>query len=121
MQGLFRVTTSAIDLHGTQIPAGAVLNIRYAAANRDPRQFECPEKLDLDRKRHGSHMSFGSGIHHCVGATLARSELTYGFRALLERLDNIRLAPGKNDLRHSPNFMLRGLESLHIEFEAAGK
>ena len=121
VQGLFRVTKSAIDLHGTQIPAGAVLNIRYAAANRDPRQFECPEKLDLDRKGHGSHMSFGSGIHHCVGATLARSELTYGFRALLERLDNIRLAPGKNDLRHSPNFMLRGLESLHIEFEAAGK
>lgn len=121
VQGLFRVTTQAIDLHGTPIPAGAVLNIRYAAANRDPRQFECPETLDLDRKGHGSHMSFGSGIHHCVGATLARSELTYGFRALLDRLDNIRLEPGKNDLRHSPNFMLRGLESLHIEFEPSGK
>lgn len=118
VQGLFRVTRKAVELHGVEIPAGSVLNIRYAAANRDPRQFECPEKLDLDRKSPGSHMSFGSGIHHCPGASLARSELTYGFRALLERLDNIRLAPGKNDFQQAQSFMLRGLRSLHIEFDA---
>lgn len=119
VQGLFRVTRKAVDLHGVAIPAGAVLNIRYAAANRDPRQFECPDALDLDRKSPGSHMSFGSGIHHCPGASLARAELTYGFRALLDRLDNIRLAPGKNDFQQAQSFMLRGLRALHIEYEAS--
>lgn len=117
VQGLFRVARRDVDLHGVAIPAGAVLNIRYAAANRDPRQFDCPEALDLDRKSPGSHMSFGSGIHHCPGASLARSELTYSFRALLDRLDNIRLAPGKNDFEHTQSFMLRGLNALHIEFD----
>jgi cytochrome P450 len=46
--------------------------VRFAAANRDERMFECPEKLDLDRPKAGAHMGFGSGTHHCLGAPLAR-------------------------------------------------
>lgn len=117
VQGLFRLVKKDVELHGIAIPEGSVLNLRFGAANRDPRHFECPEKLDLERRNAGSHMAFGSGIHHCLGAPLARRELYWGFRALLDRLDNIRLAPARNTFRHLPNFMMRALEELYIEFD----
>jgi cytochrome P450 len=117
VQGLFRVTTKDVELHGVAIPAGKVLNVRFGGANRDPRHFPCPERLDLERANAGSHLAFGSGVHHCLGAPLARRELYWGFTALLARVDNIRLAPGRNDLKHQPNFMLRALRELHIEYD----
>jgi cytochrome P450 len=98
-----------------------MLNIRYAAANRDEREFECPEKLDLDRDKPGRHLAFGSGIHHCLGAPLARRELYWAFKALVDRIDELRFAPDKNDFRVQPNFSLRALRELHIEFRASGK
>ena len=63
-----------------------------------------------------SHLGFGSGVHHCLGAPLARRELWWGFTAFLDRIEEFRLAPGKNQLRHVPNFYLRCLKELHIEF-----
>ncbi len=96
-----------------------MLNVRYAAANRDSEEFECPEKLDLDRHKPGRHLAFGSGIHHCLGAPLARRELYWSFKALVDRMDEIWFAPGKNDFRQVPNFALRALAELHIEFKAS--
>jgi len=116
VQGLFRTAAKDVELHGVHIPKGAMLNIRYAAGNRDERQFENPDKLDLERKNSGSHVGFGSGIHHCLGAPLARRELYWGFRALIDRVDDMWFAEGKNNLRHAPNFCLRALKELHIEF-----
>ncbi|MEN3975268.1 cytochrome P450 [Emcibacter sp. SYSU 3D8] len=116
VQGLFRIATKEKRIGDTVVPADSILNIRYASANRDDRHFECPEKLDLDRKNAGSHLAFGSGVHHCLGAPLARRELWWGFKALIERIDDMRFAPGRNDFRHAPNFMLRALKELHIEF-----
>ncbi len=116
VQGLFRTAAKDIELHGVHIPKGAMLNIRYAAGNRDERQFENPDKLDLERKNSGSHVGFGSGIHHCLGAPLARRELYWGFRAMIDRFDDMWFAEGKNNLRHAPNFCLRALNELHIEF-----
>ncbi len=72
VEGLFRWASRDFELHGVTIPKGSMLNVRYAAANRDGEQFECPEKLDLSRDKPGRHLAFGSGIHHCLGAPLAR-------------------------------------------------
>ncbi len=116
VQGLFRVAANDIEMHGVTIPKGTTLGIRYAAANRDPAQFENPDALDLERKNAATHLAFGTGAHHCLGAPLARRELYWGFKSLLERVDEIRLAPGKNDFAIAPNYCLRALKELHIEF-----
>jgi cytochrome P450 len=117
VQGLFRVAANDVELCGVKIPKGTTINVRYAAANRDPAQFENPDELDLERKNAATHLAFGTGAHHCLGAPLARRELHWGFSALLERTRGIRLAPGKNELAIAPNYCLRALKELHIEFE----
>lgn len=116
VQGLFRWASNDFELHGVTIPKGATLNIRYAAANRDEREFECPAQLDLDRDKPGRHLAFGSGVHHCLGAPLARREMYWTFRALIDHIDEMWFAPGRNDFRCAPNFALRALQALHIEF-----
>jgi cytochrome P450 len=117
VQGLYRVTTREVEISGVTVPAGTLLNLRFAAANRDAEHFACPAKMDITRDNVGSHLAFGSGIHHCIGAPLARREMFWAFDALLRRCANIRLAPGKNDLTHMPGMMLRALKELHIEFD----
>ena len=117
VQSLMRFTHEDVELDGVTIPAGAVVNVRYAAANRDERFFECPEKLDLDRPKAGAHMGFGSGTHHCLGAPLARRELIWGFTAVVDRFEDMDFAPGKNDFSYHPHFLLRSLKELHITFE----
>lgn len=116
VQSLMRIAAQDTELHGVKIPKGTLINVRYAAANRDERHFECPEKLDLERRNAGSHMGFGSGTHHCLGAPLARRELYWGFKALVDRIDDLWFAEGKNDFDHHPHFLLRSLKELHIEF-----
>ncbi|MDA0979072.1 MAG: cytochrome P450 [Proteobacteria bacterium] len=118
VQGLFRKAARDIELHGVTIPAGAMINVRFAAANRDEREFACPEELDLDREKPGRHLGFGSGVHHCIGAPLARRELFWAFRALVDRVDNMRFAEGMNTFEVAPSFALRALKELHIEFDA---
>jgi len=117
VQSLMRFTHEDVELDGVTIPAGAVINVRYGAANRDERFFECPEKLDLDRPKAGAHMGFGSGVHHCLGAPLARRELIWGFTAVVDRFEDMDFAPGKNDFSYHPHFLLRSLKELHITFE----
>ena len=119
VQGLFRTARTEIELHGVTIPEGAVLNIRFAAANRDERHFECPADLDLERGNSRSHLAFGAGTHFCLGAPLARRELFLGFKALVERIDELWFVEGANDFRHAPNFCLRALKELHIGFTPA--
>jgi cytochrome P450 len=116
VQGLFRTAAVDIEMHGVTIPAGSVINVRYAAANRDAEQFECPADMDLDRDNLRSHLAFGFGTHHCLGAPLARRELTIGFRALVDRVDEMWFVDDANDFRHHPNFCLRALRELHIGF-----
>lgn len=105
-------------MHGVTIPEGATINVRYAAANRDRREFDCPENLDLRRDKPGRHLGFGSGVHFCLGAPLARREMYWAFKALIDRVDDMWFAPGRNDLTVAPNFALRALKELHIEFTA---
>ena len=116
VQGLFRQTAVDVDLHGVHIPAGSVLNIRYAAANLDESVFDCPMEMDLDRENARQHLAFGFGTHHCMGAPLARREILLSFQALLERIDEMWFIEGENDFLHQPNFCLRALKQLNIGF-----
>lgn len=117
--GMWRVVQQDTELEGIQLPAGSLVMVRFDSANRDLAKFEDGERFDLCRQNAGSHLSFGHGIHFCVGAMLARKEMQVTYERLLLRLKNIRLAPGKNDLKHFPNVLLRGLKHLYIEFERA--
>ena len=116
VQGLFRTAVVDIELHGVTIPAGSVLNVRYAAAHRDERQFVDADTLDVERTNAKSHLGFGFGVHYCLGAPLARRELFLGFRALVERIDHLRYGEGDAPGSHQPNFCLRALTSLPIAF-----
>ena len=116
VQGLFRTAAADVEMHGVTIPAGSVVNVRFAAANRDERQFEDAAGMNLDRENLRSHVAFGFGTHHCLGAPLARRELTIGFRALVDRIADMWFVEGSNDFRHHPNFCLRALKELHIGF-----
>ena len=116
VQGLTRMAKVDMELHGIKIPEGSVLMVRFAAGNRDPEHFECPNEIDVERRNAASHLGFSSGTHYCMGAPLARRELYWGFKAFVDRIDSFKLAAGKNDLRHYPNYALRALNELHIEF-----
>ena len=118
VQGLFRLTRNEVELGGVSIPAGSMVNVRYGAANLDEREFSCPADIDLDRDKPGRHLAFGSGIHHCLGAPLARRELYWSFKALVDRLETMQFLPDMNDFSVQPSFSLRALTELHIEFEA---
>ena len=118
VQGLFRMAANDVEMHGVTIPRGTMVNIRYAAANRDEREFDCPEVLDLERDKPGRHVGFGSGVHHCLGAPLARRELFWAFRALIDRVEDMRFAEGRNTFEVAPSFALRAMKALHIEFDA---
>lgn len=115
--GIWRVVTCDTEVRGVKIPKGSLLNLRYAAANRDENVFEDPEKMDVCRHNADDNIAFGYGTHFCPGAMLGRKEMQVAFSRLLQRLTNIRLAEGKNDLAHWPNIVLRGLIELHITFD----
>ena len=93
--------------------------VRFASANRDEAVFEEPERMDICRRNADDHLAFGQGVHFCLGAQLARKEVNVAMEALLARTCNWRLTEGRNNLRHWPNMILRGLEELHIQFDKA--
>jgi cytochrome P450 len=119
VQCLLRETSTDVEVHGVTIPAGSIVSLRFASANRDERRYERAEDFDLDREQPRSHLAFGLGSHHCLGAPLARRELHYGFKVLLERVERMWFIDGANDFRYRPNYFLRALGSLHIGFTAS--
>jgi cytochrome P450 len=116
VQGLLRETGEDIELHGVRIPAGSIVVLRYGGGNRDERRYERPEEINLDRKQPRTHLAFGVGTHHCLGAPLARRELYFGFKAVTERFEDMWFIEGANDFRIVPQYFLRALEELHIGF-----
>ncbi len=114
-QGFFRYAERDGEVAGVAIPRGAMVHVRFAAANRDPEQFPDPDVLDLRRKNAGSHMAFSQGEHHCVGAPLARLELTTAFGVLLDHFEKFELVPGTK-IHHIPGIALRTLAALPIRY-----
>ena len=116
--GMWRIVKEDTELGGTEIPAGAVVQLRYAAANRDPRKFENPDKFDIERKNARAHQAFGKGPHMCVGNMLSRKEMLVAFDELLERLDDFAIGD-EDGIKILPNILLRGVIRLPITFTKA--
>jgi cytochrome P450 len=100
-----------VEVRGVRIPRGAELGLLFGSANRDPAFFRDPDRLDVARTPN-PHVTFGAGIHFCLGAPLARVELETSFRTVLERLPSLRLV---EEPRWKPNYIIRGLEELRVE------
>jgi cytochrome P450 len=110
VQTFFRTTTREVDVEGVRIPEGEKVLLFLAAANRDPRRWEDPDRFDASRKASG-HVGFGSGIHACVGQMLARLEADVLLGALARRVEAIEL-DGEPELKL--NNTLRGLAHLPV-------
>ncbi|MFE1286414.1 cytochrome P450 [Streptomyces sp. NPDC058751] len=109
----FRYSTEALTLGGTVIPEGVPVLIAPGAANRDPTRFPGPDQLDLNRGATG-HLSFGHGIHRCLGAPLARAEAELALRAVISRFPDVRLAVPAEELDWRHTRLMRGLTSLPL-------
>jgi len=118
VQGLFRSATREVEIGGVRIPAGAHLELLYASGNRDEGRFHDSDRFDLKRPDSSNHMAFGFGIHFCIGAPLARYEGRIALDVLLDRLPDMRLAPGQ-EFEHHAHFFLRGLKRLELEWNVA--
>lgn len=119
VHGLQRVAEEDVEIHGVKIPKGATIHVRYGAANVDPKMFACPHLFDMERKNSSRHMAFSQGEHFCAGAALSRLEMRIAWEILLERLTNIREAPGKNTYDRVPGAIFHALTELHIQFDKA--
>jgi cytochrome P450 len=108
---LARVSTENVELGGVMIPAGEAVLPMTMAANRDPSAFSEPDRFDVSRAPF-SHLGFGSGAHHCLGAQLARVELQEALRGLLTRLPGLASAMQPADLRFKPGMAIHNLRSL---------
>ena len=111
-----RFVPEDMEIRGVHIPRGSLLHLRFGAGNRDADLCPAPAELRLDRKNPGRHLTFSMGPRNCPGQGISRLEQNIAVEALVERLDNLRIAPGRNDFRHQPGIML-GLYELHLAFE----
>ena len=111
-----RYVPEDMEIRGVHIPRGSLLHLRFGAGNRDADLCPAPSELKLDRKNPGRHLTFSMGPRNCPGQGISRLEQNIATQVLIERLDNIRFAPGKNDFTHQPGIML-GLYELHLEFD----
>ncbi|MGW7365785.1 cytochrome P450 [Streptomyces sp. NPDC054841] len=100
-----------IEIGGTVVPRGSELALLFGSANRDPARFERPDELDLSRPDN-PHITFGAGIHYCLGAPLARIELAASFGELLREAPTMRLAA---EPEWRPGYVIRGVRELRVE------
>lgn len=114
---MWRVVTQDTELAGVALKKNDLVLLRYGSGNRDATHFAQPDRFDIGRENAKSHLAFGSGIHTCLGAQLARKEMIAAFPILLRRLKKLRLTSDEANLRYNPNILLRGVLELHIAFE----
>lgn len=112
VQFLMREAKEDVELHEQRITAGESVIVVMGSANRDTAVFDTPDEFLLDRAR-GRHLSFGYGIHFCIGAPLARIEARFAMRALLERAPHIERGNGHE--RRVGSHLLRGFEALSLQ------
>jgi cytochrome P450 len=115
----FRCAAETVEIGGVRISRGDPVIVALSGANRDPSRFGDPDGLDLGRDSSG-HLAFGHGIHHCLGAPLARLEAQIALASLLARFGSIQLAVPATSLCWRPSTLIHGLESLPVRLFPAG-
>lgn len=109
----FRMATQDVELSGTKIPAGSFVFGLVGSANRDERVFEEPDRFLPGRDKGNQHLTFGYGIHFCLGAQLARMEARLGLEALVSRVSGIRLR--SPEVQWLPGYTIHGPATLPVE------
>ena len=110
-----RITTTDVEIAGVGIPAGQLVFVSLPSGNRDPEFTDSPEVLDIRRGAPG-HLAFGHGVHHCLGAPLARMEMRIAFPALLQRFPTLALAEDFADVQFRSFHFIYGLKSLAVKW-----
>lgn len=118
VQQTMRVAIENVNIGGKTIRAGEKVFVYLGSANRDPAQFTNPDRLDITR-RDNSHLAFADGIHHCLGASLARLEAEIAINTLVQQLPDLKLTQDK--LEWQKNMDLRSLKALHVTFTPKSK
>jgi cytochrome P450 len=113
--GTIRKAVEDVELGGVRVPAGTTLMVNTAAANRDPAVYDDPDRLDITRKEPATMLTFGGGIHFCLGAHLARAELAEALSVMTRRMPNPR---GSGPAPWKPLIGITGPATLPIEFDA---
>ena len=108
-----RITTTDVEIAGVAIPAGQLVFVSLPSGNRDPDFIDSPEAFDIGRGAPG-HLAFGHGVHHCLGAPLARMEMRIAFPALLRRFPTLALAEDFDDVQFRSFHFIYGLKSLEV-------
>jgi cytochrome P450 len=117
----FRHTSEPVTIGDVEIPAGEIVLVSLSSANRDPEHFERADELDLHRQDagHSGNLAFGYGIHHCLGAALARLEGEIAFRTLLNRFPDMTLAAPPTELTWRVSTLIRGVVELPVRLTPA--
>lgn len=116
VRGLRRVTTREVELGGVAIPAGADIYFMLGSANRDESVFSRPDDYDLHRDDVSEHLGLGKWTRFCLGAVLARLEARIAVETLVERIPDLRLAPGQGALEFDTNLIIPVLRGLDVEW-----
>ncbi|WP_435156617.1 cytochrome P450 [Amycolatopsis sacchari] len=109
----YRYASEDLELGGEKIAKGSTVVVSLLAANRDPERFEHPDELDVHRKARG-HLSFGHGVHQCLGQQLARIEMRAGFGGLLRRFPSLALAVPAAEVRLRTDMNICGVHALPV-------
>ena len=116
---IFRIAARETQIGGVAIPKGAIMMLRQDSANRDEQLFSDSAKFDITRNNARQHMTFGYGVHSCLGQALARRELVVALQKLSTHLGNIRLVKEKSDLRRHDNLIVHSLRKVTLSFSRA--
>jgi cytochrome P450 len=115
--GFFRHTSVETVIAGMTIPAGAQVYWVNFAANHDESHFRDPDRIEFGRSNAASHLSFGRGVHTCIGAPLARLELTVAYQVLTEMIPSIRAAADQDELAYVPSIRMRVPTGFRVEWD----
>jgi len=115
VRSIQRIASEDVEMRGNVIHKDDRMRWFISSANRDPEMFPEPDKFDITRYPN-PHVAFGSGIHHCLGATLARLEGQEALKALAERFPSLHLETDGANLEYQPSITFRSLKSLPVSW-----
>jgi cytochrome P450 len=121
----FRLARKPATVGGMAVAPGTIVMLAIAAMDRDPRRFERPHELQLERPNAREHIAFGRGVHSCIGAPLARAEIRVSVERFLDRTRDLRIdeaehgPPGARRYDYMPTYLLQGFRALHLTFAQA--